>query len=121
MSKLYGFYEGKVLNLPLGWIWQGKSFYQYRGEDLVINKIVGFWAITGKVEYETNQTIIIKYPQLGLEDTLVHVGHGFWLGELKLWRFSIYFTLYEGTPKKVQAKPQIIPRRKVSQSANEGD
>lgn len=121
MSKLYGFYKGKVLNLPLGWIWQGKSFYLFRGEYLVINKILGFWAITGKVEYLDNGTTIIKYPQLGLEDTLVHVGHGFWLGELKLWKFSIYFTLYEGTLKKVQEKPQIIPRRKISQSPIEGD
>jgi len=119
MKKLEGFYKGKVLNLPLGWIWQGKEFYFH---DFVVNKIFGFRAIEGIVKYLDNGVVIIRYPQLGLEDTLIHIGNDIWMGELKFWKFSIYFTLqYEGTPKEIQTKPKRASERKDNQPHIEGE
>lgn len=107
MTKLTGFYRGKVLNLPLGWIWQGKKF----GDDTVINKILGFYAVTGKLKYTRGKIFYILYPG-GLEDTLIEVMPDFYLGELKLWKFTIYFTLeYEGNPKEIQTQPTRISQR----------
>lgn len=86
--RLEGFYRGKVCNLPLGWLWQGKIF----DDQVVINKILGFKLIQGDVIY-CSECVIIVYPMLGLRDTLIPVTPEFWLGILKLWKFTIYFTL----------------------------
>jgi len=72
-----------------GSVWAGKVF----GSDAtVMNRILGHLFITGRVRLEHDE-VVIDYPQLRVQDRLRPVTPLLYLGSMKVWRTSVYFTL----------------------------
>lgn len=75
-------------------IWTGKTFTG----DRVTNRILGRDMVEGQVR-EARGIVYIDYPRFHLTDELIALfdDGSKWAGELRVGRWTVYFTLTKGT------------------------